>query len=347
MNDQHDPNLERTIETSLTQHSSRLGSSSGHLSDVMARVERRRNRRRSVAVVGSLAAITVGVLGIASVSGRSPDQLPGAAKASADQPSAPDATSYLITDASSNLSQAVWACQTPITYFDPQPQTEYFQACGPVGTIYEVLAGDSLASIVEMFGLGIHHVAQYNGWGDDIDHVVEPGDVVMIPREYTLPSPTTAPPECIALAVLVTKPPNSDVLISTPVPTLAPLESACSYVEDIPPTTFVVSAVNSYEPIWIVEAGESWARISETFGMLASELTDFNGWEGDVNHPLVVGDKVRIPGPAVPKECIVPATATIIKSCVGAPIVGRDSTTTSTTTTMTTTTKTTTIVPTP
>jgi LysM repeat protein len=309
MNEQHDPNLERTIETSLTQHSSRLGSSSGRLSDVMARVERRRNRRRSVAVVGSLAAITVGVLGIASVSGRSPDQLPGAAKASTDQPSAPDATSYVITDASSNLSQAVWACQTPITYFDPQPATEYFKSCGPVGEIYEVVAGDSLASIAEMFGFAIDHVAQYNGWEDDIDIVLEPGAIVMIPREYPVPPPTIAPLECSALAVPATNPPNSDVLVSTPVPTLAPLESACSYVEDVPPTTVVECAPgttvpnpflgcdgeirSTVEQSWIVEPFDSIASIADASGVSMEVLLNYNTWSA--NHVLLVSDVVMIP----------------------------------------------------
>ncbi len=126
MNQQHDSNLERTVETSLNEHGSRLGSSTGSLDDVIARVDRRRNRRRSVAVVGSLAAITVGVLGIASVSGRTTDQVPGLANAASDDMTAVDAN-YVAG------YPGAWACQVPVTVADPQPDTQYFEWCEPHG----------------------------------------------------------------------------------------------------------------------------------------------------------------------------------------------------------------------
>ncbi len=217
MTNHNDPQFERTIEASLTQHSLELGSPSGQLDDVMARVDRRRNRRRSVAVVGSLAAISVGVFGIASVSGRNPDQIPGAADAPSD-----DMTAVQVTDIAAYTD--AWACQIPVTVADPQPDTQYFELCEPHGLTSE------------------NPEAVPPTTGPECSSFVD-----------------TNPPIATATSTTTTiDPPNSDVLISTPVPTLAPIESACSYVEGIPTTTFVVSAVDSDEPIWIVEAGESW-----------------------------------------------------------------------------------------
>ncbi len=136
MNQHYDSNLERTVETSLNEHGSRLGSSTGSLDDVMARVDRRRNRRRSVAVVGSLAAITVGVLGIASVSGRSPDQIPGLANtdASVGESFPPPTTGWA-------AYPDAWACQVPVNVANPQPATQYFQWCEPYGAapLFELL----------------------------------------------------------------------------------------------------------------------------------------------------------------------------------------------------------------
>ncbi len=204
MTNHNDPQFERTIEASLTQHSLELGSPSGQLDDVMARVDRRRNRRRSVAVVGSLAAISVGVFGIASVSGRNPDQIPGLANTDASV-----GESFPPPTAGWAAYPDAWACQVPVNVANPQPDTQYFQWCEPYGAApvfevpgtsptpttdvyayYEVAEGDYLFSIAAIHGVGPLEIAFANGWSDGADHVLNVGDLILIPAAVTQAPPS-------------------------------------------------------------------------------------------------------------------------------------------------------------
>ena len=70
MTDHPDPELERTIARSLDHRSRHLGAPGEHIDGVFARVDRRRARRRSVAVLGSFAVVGLGIVGIATLGER-------------------------------------------------------------------------------------------------------------------------------------------------------------------------------------------------------------------------------------------------------------------------------------
>lgn len=256
MNEQHDSNLERTVQTSLNEHGSRLGSLSGSLSDVIARVERRRNRRRSVAVVGSLAAITVGVLGIASVSGRSTDQLPGLADAASD-----DMTAVQATDVAASAD--AWACQIPVTVADPQPDTQYFALCEPHGFQGEYPEAVPPTTVPECVSF-----------------------VDTNPPIATTTSTTTT----------IYEPTNLDTSLTDPIPvTTLWLDSpACVYDDAIllDPTFPGTTLPHAF---YEVVAGDSLAGIAARYGVSVEALVDLNGWREGAGHVLLVLDSVMIP----------------------------------------------------
>jgi LysM repeat protein len=70
-------------------------------------------------------------------------------------------------------------------------------ALAPGEQAYTVVPGDSLAGIGERYGVDPNILANYNSWSDCLDHLILPGDVVMIPPNATvpetLPTTTTAP----------------------------------------------------------------------------------------------------------------------------------------------------------
>ncbi|MEZ5298939.1 MAG: hypothetical protein R2697_22450, partial [Ilumatobacteraceae bacterium] len=64
----HD-DLEHLVERSLDERAGRLAPGHGSLDDVLVRVDRRHQRRRATAVVGSLAVAAVGLVGLSVVQG--------------------------------------------------------------------------------------------------------------------------------------------------------------------------------------------------------------------------------------------------------------------------------------
>jgi hypothetical protein len=59
--------LERTLRDSLDRHATGARRSDGSLDDVYTRAHRRRARRRSVAIVGSIAVVAIGIVGFATL----------------------------------------------------------------------------------------------------------------------------------------------------------------------------------------------------------------------------------------------------------------------------------------
>ena len=237
MTDHPDPDLERTISRSLDQRSRHLGAPGEHIDGVFARVDRRRARRRSIAVLGSFAAVGLGIVGIATI-GDAPDGEPFASGAGTG---ATDST-ILMRDG--------WRCTQQLEYWGETGDDVYFASCeraaipgdvpiletppgttpgddtpqlvpttttivplgsspvvggdidclggstpdatvAPVGTSlteqrYTIVPGDSLASIGERYGIDPNILANYNSWPDCLDHLLLPGDVVLIPPNTAL-----------------------------------------------------------------------------------------------------------------------------------------------------------------
>jgi len=91
--------LEHTLRDSLDQHASGASHAYGNLHDVVQRVELRRRRRRSLAVIASASALVGGVIGFAAFAARGPDRsLDLAAAAPSDGPT------------TTAMNQPVFAC---------------------------------------------------------------------------------------------------------------------------------------------------------------------------------------------------------------------------------------------
>ncbi len=119
MNDHTDPDLESTIERSIQHRAKHLGSPAGRLDDVYARVDRRRARKRNIAVVGSLAVVGIGLGGIVALSGDPGDP-------AASQPVATSPDPGAVPD-----QMAAWRCRDQLEYWGPQDEV-YFVACEQV-----------------------------------------------------------------------------------------------------------------------------------------------------------------------------------------------------------------------
>ncbi len=112
--------LEATIGRSFESRSTRLDPSAGDLDDVLTRVERRRSRRRSVAVVGSLAVIGVGVFGIVALGDRGEDPGPVAS---------PGSEAAAVTVDQMVPARAAWRCHDQLEYWGVAGDEVYFASC--------------------------------------------------------------------------------------------------------------------------------------------------------------------------------------------------------------------------
>ena len=56
---------------------------------------------------------------------------------------------------------------------------------------YQILYGDSLLRIADIYSITADLIAQANGWVDGTAHVIFPGDVITIPAGAIVPYPTT------------------------------------------------------------------------------------------------------------------------------------------------------------
>ena len=115
----HDPSdLESAIERSLESRSAGLDDSSGNLDDVLTRVERRRSRRRSIAMVGSVAAAGVGLIGIVALADRR-DATPASSPGSETSAAADEALT----------AQPAWRCDDQLAYWGESGEDVYFASC--------------------------------------------------------------------------------------------------------------------------------------------------------------------------------------------------------------------------
>jgi hypothetical protein len=61
------------------------------------------------------------------------------------------------------------------------------------GIEYEVQEGDSLFAVAEAYGVGPMEIAFFNDWDDGADHVLIPGEIIVIPHRPAVTAPPSAP----------------------------------------------------------------------------------------------------------------------------------------------------------
>ncbi|MAT04065.1 MAG: hypothetical protein CL424_03360 [Acidimicrobiaceae bacterium] len=264
----HD-DLEHLVERSLGERAQQLGSGDGSIDDVMARAERRQQRRRATAVVGSLAVVAVGLVGLSVVRGAD-EPLGRSAGLDAGQAST---VPLRVIDGSLDA----WRCEGPI---EVQAASDdpgwYFEGCAPV----TIVGGVPL----------------------ELDPTIVPA---MVPTTIGMEVPVTwvecppAGPADTDAAVATTTPACSTVPATTisyceetdasgtrvTIPCDMPAATA-------PPTTAPISSENVVE--YVIEPGDFPGLVAEAYGIPIDELADANrnnpAW--DTFH---VGATIRIP----------------------------------------------------
>ena len=291
MNDNDD--LERTLDRSLEHRSREIYVAPAGLDAVWDRVDRRRNRRRHAAVVGSIAAVAVGAFGFVAVARSGPDTITPAASPGA--PSVPD-------------QQAAWRCTDQLNHFDEGSPAVFFVSCeqvtvdgsaevfdmpdptipAPIGTFVDVpatappttspegslvthtvQAGDTVASIAEHFGVTVDQILELNAWEGGTDVQLPVGEVILIALTQAYPDPT----------VPATSVPTHIATTTTSIVTLSP----------------TVTSIEVGEQRYEIQVGDSLASIAETFEITIEQLIAYNELVDGLDHVLLPGNEIRIP----------------------------------------------------
>ncbi|MDJ0771492.1 MAG: LysM peptidoglycan-binding domain-containing protein [Ilumatobacter sp.] len=215
-----DRDLDRRVEASLDHRAHQLHEPAGQLADVWRRVDRRRGRRRGVAVVGSVAVIAVSAAGLLALD-RGNEDVPTTAAlldAADEADAAAGATTTGVPTVAPTTTFAVqlWQCTDAVT-IQEDPAGHYFRSCFPVvdGRVgvtpttivpstfeHVVEAGDSVFGIASQYGVDPVVLANFNSWDDGVEHPIFVGDVVLIPPE-ALPLTTQVPSSDVGPGTLV------------------------------------------------------------------------------------------------------------------------------------------------
>lgn len=282
-----DPAIERLLVDTFDHRAVRLGRGRPDLDGVLTRVRHRRRRRRTVAVLGSVAVLGGGVVGLTQLAdgnGNVTDQLAGTSAASEgawsctdplpagddgqvrfescvqldDLDSAPVPTTTITPDEPMTVdpTTAPGAVPATTTIFVPAtvpapnvPATvpgidvREVVVISPTEQTHTVVENDSLFAIGRLFDVPIETLANYNGWPDGVDHVLLPGEEVLIPPDARVP----------------------------------------------------VGEGQGGILIYTVRAGDTATAIARTFGVSLGELAAVNEWTDAQLDQIQAGDEIVIP----------------------------------------------------
>ena len=262
-----EPSLHDVLRGSLAHHAEHLGEPSADIATVWFRVDRRRARRRGIAVVGSVAAVAAGAAGIMLVANPSGSTVP--------------------LDGSDGSAALAWACTGPLgsdgTY-------DYFEACDqrprlvaasttPVSIVGSTIAGSVIVSTTVPSAPPIGTAPPTTAFSPFVgqQHVVAEGDSV-----YGISEQFGVEPEILANFNGWTEGINRPLVIGEQVL--------------IPPTDIAtVSTLVYAEQQHVVVGGDSLTAIAERYGVRVTDVTNYNGWPEGLDHVIRPGDVVRIP----------------------------------------------------
>ena len=297
--------LERTLRDSLDRHAASSGGAGGGLDDVFARVDQRRSRRRSVAVVGSVAAVAVGVIGFASLAAGDPEQSVGTPDDGFV--TAPPTTSQVV-------GFPTWSCSG---YLGADPGgRDLYSDCYPITNVDATLPcmtttmPPPTTTMLVNPGTGVVVTAPATGCA-----TAPPAyDPACYPTTTTVPPSTTGP--TIGTVPDMTVP---AYVCATP---SVPVTSVSYAIDTAPPTTALTTATDCRgdratawttttspppttpaEQLYIVVAGDSLMLIGQRYSVAAEVIANYNGWVDCLDHAIVPGDRVLIPpGASVPSN---------------------------------------------
>ena len=281
---EHD-DLERTVARSLRQRTERVSTSEPDLDGVWAHVDRRRNRRRHVAAVGSLAVVAVGALGITALGSGDPDRIPAPA-------AAPDL-------------QAAWRCTNQLDYFEEGSPAVFFATCEPTeidgaAPIFDLPTPTTAAEVTAT------SVPLY------------PTTTTFVCRAPTTAPATSAPEDAVAPTVPCSTFPTDDTVFPSTttsiylggVPVTSPPRDTLPAEAGTVPTSTVAGARAPYEQSYTLVAGDSLAAIAERFGFTLEQLVNYNQFPDGLGHLILPGDLIKIPPGGVIVDQTAPVTTT-------------------------------------
>ena len=125
----------------------------------------------------SALALTIGVASMALLSGCGSSD--GEAASSGDTLNYVPTTSYALkAPATTTTTTTLAPGETPAGGTVPTEQS------------YTIQSGDSLSAIASRFDVTMDAIVAYNGWSDGINHVLLPGDTILIPPGSAAPGAT-------------------------------------------------------------------------------------------------------------------------------------------------------------
>lgn len=303
--------LERNLRDSLDCHAATAGDPHAEIGDVYARVDRRRARRRSVAVIGSVAVAVTGVVGVAALMTSELDQAVGTPDDGRVEPTATFVPSLVSTWSCSGYlgpdgsGRDLYSDCYPVSYTDPVPCTApptvpvTTAAIDPesgVGVVTTVVACAIAPIGYDPNCIPIGTAPPTTGPTIDtaVDMTLPP---VVDACALAVPSvPYTSVPYAIGTA-----PPVTMAELPASVPTTGPLDCRGA-LANVTTTTIVTPPTTHAEQVYIVVAGDSLHAIAERFSVAAEVIANYNGWPDCLDHVIVPGERVLIPpGAAVPE----------------------------------------------
>jgi LysM repeat protein len=277
--------LEHTLRDSLDRHAVGASASGGNVDDVYRRADRRHARRRSMAVIGSIAALIGGVVGFAMFAAGDGDSSEVALEAGTGLPEMPTTTMTIPT------AGVGWSCSGYLgsdgyrTYFSDCFQTTW--TAGPPGFCTTTT-------------VPVTTIPPATAPATNVANATAEAVLCTAPA-------TGYQPECLPTVSTTTSPASTTTSIGVGIGTLPgpsnPAEEAVACTtysfETAPPTTVPTPMMS--EQVYVVVAGDSLLSIAGLYGMDVETLVNYNAWVEGVNHPIFVGDVVKIPpGAAIP-----------------------------------------------
>lgn len=310
MTDELDPQLEAALTDTFARRDREVGPVAGNLADVYRRAERRKTRRRALTAVSCVALAAAGVGGLV-----------GLGQLGADAPARGAATTPPVASAPSE-SGAWFVCTGAVA--QPDGSTAYdwceletpygnpaWSCSGPIGD--PAVDGDDRPRFESCTAVGEAY---------PIDLCVPVTTVpTSTPRQTIAPVPVTTPVVAPSTTPATTLPPAPVVtwvggpcdasgypVPPTTVPTTLVLCEPTPPAVDVPCGTAPAASVplvtqhpvQPAEQTYVVVAGDSLASIAARHGITLDVLVAYNQWTDD--HPLLVGELVRIPPTSLPVE---------------------------------------------
>jgi LysM repeat protein len=310
MNDE----LERTLRDSLDRHAAGAGHPTGGLSDVFARVDRRRSRRRSIAVVGSLAAVAAGVVGFAALAGSDADQAMGTPDGVSVEPTttlAPfgqtwSCSGYIGAD---GAGRDLYADCYPVAYVDGGVQCVATTFVVP--TMVEVDPASGIAATTpDGCTLATGYGPACAGWppetappttGEALDTVPDMTGPFTVDSCVDASVPATSVPlydPATDYSIDTTPPMNMEASVPA---TAVDCRQATTITSIAETATTAPAETSTGEQVHIVQPGDSLHSIAERYSVAMEIIMNYNAWPECANHLLLPGDRVLIPpGGALP-----------------------------------------------